>query len=84
MADPVDEASEYNAVYQDAAFRAAGFSVDGAPSPVLAPQTHPDFDGQHCVDCEVSIPEARLKWGRVRCTECENIIELKKKTVGYA
>ena len=84
MADPVDEASEYNAVYQDAAFKTAGFDFSAKESPALKAQEHPDFDGVHCVDCDVEIPEVRLKWGRVRCTACEEIIELKKRTVGYA
>jgi hypothetical protein len=82
MADVVDDAGEYNEIYQAAAFRAAGISVDGTPSPALAPQTHPDFDGVHCVDCEIEIPAKRLAWGRVRCTDCESILELKKRTVG--
>lgn len=85
MADVVDDAGEYNAVYQDAAFKTAGFNFEeGKESPALKAQTHPDFDGEHCIDCEVEIPAARLKWGRVRCTACEEIIELKKRTVGYA
>ena len=84
MADVIDDAGEYNAIYQDVAFKNAGFSTDGRPSPVLAAQTHPDFDGVHCVDCDVEIPAERLAWGRVRCTACQEIIELKKKTVGYA
>lgn len=83
MADVVDDAGEYNQIYQDAAFKTAGFSFEeGKPSPVLAPQTHPDFDGAHCVDCETEIPAKRLAWGRVRCTDCEAILELKKKTTG--
>jgi hypothetical protein len=82
MADVIDDAGEYNAIYQDAAFKTAGFSTDGTPSPILAPQTHPDFDGEHCVDCGIEIPAKRLAWGRVRCTDCESILELKKRTVG--
>lgn len=43
----------------------------------LAPQTHPDFDGKHCVDemCGEEIPKARLDMGRIRCTECESRLE---------
>lgn len=84
MADVCDDASEYNEVYQDAAFKTAGFDFEeGKESPALKAQTHPDFDGEHCVDCDAEIPAARLKWGRVRCTMCEGIIEHKKKTIGY-
>ena len=35
------------------------------------PQTHPDFDGRHCIDCGVEIPEARLKNPRIRCVVCQ-------------
>jgi hypothetical protein len=83
MADVIDDAGEYNQVYQDAAFKTAGFNFEeGKVSPALAAQTHPDFDGAHCVDCDVVIPAQRLAWGRVRCTECEATRELKKKTTG--
>ena len=83
MADVIDDAGELNALYQNVAFKNAGFSTDAdTPSPILAPQTHPDFDGKHCIDCEVEIPAQRLAWGRVRCTDCESILELKKKTTG--
>lgn len=39
------------------------------------PETHPDFDGLHCVDCDDEIPEFRLKIGRVRCVDCQQAIE---------
>jgi DNA-directed RNA polymerase subunit RPC12/RpoP len=81
MADVCDDAGEYNTVYQNAAMKTAGFDFEKG-SPVLKPQTHPDFDGVHCVDCDVEIPAKRLAWGRVRCTECESRLELKKKTTG--
>lgn len=41
----------------------------------MAPQRHPNFDGLHCVDCEVEIPAARLAMHRVRCTGCQAYIE---------
>jgi RNA polymerase-binding transcription factor DksA len=39
----------------------------------LAPQTHPDFDGVHCVeaDCGEPIPPARLALGKIRCVDCQ-------------
>ena len=37
-----------------------------------APQTHPDFDGTHCVGCEEPIPPARLRLGKVRCVACQS------------
>lgn len=38
----------------------------------MQPQQHPDFDGIHCVDCDIDLPELRLAMGRVRCTDCQN------------
>lgn len=39
------------------------------------PESHPDFDGKHCVDCDDLIPKARLGLGRVRCVSCQTNIE---------
>lgn len=39
------------------------------------PQTHPDFDGQHCIECEIQIPLLRLQAGRIRCVDCQEEIE---------
>lgn len=41
----------------------------------LAPETHPDFDGKHCVDCTGLIPKARLLMEKVRCVVCQDILE---------
>jgi len=43
-----------------------------------APEVHPGFDGAHCVDCEDEIPTERLKLGKVRCVNCQEILESKK------
>jgi RNA polymerase-binding transcription factor DksA len=40
-----------------------------------APETHPDFDGTHCVDCDDEIPEQRLFLGKVRCVVCQGRLE---------
>ena len=45
-----------------------------------APETHPDFDGRHCVDCGLEIPQQRLAMGRVRCVLCQRAIEYKRRT----
>jgi RNA polymerase-binding transcription factor DksA len=45
----------------------------------VAPEKHPDFDGQHCVDCDDEIPELRLSMGRVRCVHCQEFLEKKSK-----
>lgn len=39
------------------------------------PQTHPDFDGVHCVDCDVDIPAGRLALHKVRCVDCQSALE---------
>jgi len=41
----------------------------------MAPQTHPDFDGTHCIDCEAEIPPGRLALGRIRCVDCQEHME---------
>lgn len=44
---------------------------------LLAPETHPDFDGKHCFDCLDEIPQARLDMGRMRCVHCQGAREAK-------
>lgn len=39
------------------------------------PETHPDFDGVHCVDCDDDIPAGRLVLGKVRCVYCQALLE---------
>ncbi|MFN9030129.1 MAG: TraR/DksA C4-type zinc finger protein [Betaproteobacteria bacterium] len=41
-------------------------------------EEHPDFDGKHCVDCEIEIPEARLAMGKVRCVDCQSLREKRR------
>lgn len=41
----------------------------------LAPETHPDFDGETCIDCGNDIPEVRLKMGKIRCVPCQEKLE---------
>ena len=42
------------------------------------PEYHADFDGLHCVDCDIEIPEFRLKINRVRCKDCQELVEEEK------
>ena len=39
------------------------------------PESQPDFDGQHCVECAQQIPRARLALGRMRCVACQQRLE---------
>lgn len=43
------------------------------------PETHPDFDGEHCLDCDIEIPEPRLKLGKIRCVDCQQLLEDREK-----
>lgn len=47
-----------------------------------APETHPDFDGEHCIDCDIVIPAARLALNKIRCVTCQGILEQKNKLYG--
>lgn len=44
-------------------------------SALTRPEKDPNFDGQHCVECEDPIPAARLAMGRVRCVPCQTFKE---------
>lgn len=48
----------------------------------VAPETHPDFDGETCIDCGDDIPQIRLDMGRIRCVHCQETLEKKKKMRG--
>ena len=43
------------------------------------PETHPDFDGEHCIDCDVKIIKERLKLGKIRCVDCQEYLEKMNK-----
>ena len=44
------------------------------------PESHPGFDGAHCVEekCGVAIPAGRLALGKVRCVDCQTILEKRR------
>ncbi len=39
------------------------------------PETDPDFDGCHCVECGEPIPKARLALSKVRGVTCQQRLE---------
>ena len=45
----------------------------------LAPEKHPDFDGESCVNCGFEIPVLRLNMGKIRCVHCQEKLEKRKK-----
>jgi RNA polymerase-binding transcription factor DksA len=48
----------------------------------VQPESHPDFDGAHCVECEELLPAARLALGRVRCVACQEQLEREARRYG--
>lgn len=69
MADIIDDAQRYNELHQEVSLR--------NQQAKMRPETHPAFDGVHCVeeDCGVDIPHARLAMGRIRCVDCQALLE---------
>jgi len=70
-ADPLDEATALASSVTDAAIE----EVRRAN----APETHPDFDGETCVDCGEDIPAGRLALGKIRCINCQRILEQRQR-----
>lgn len=48
----------------------------------VAAETHPDFDGESCLDCGAAIPLLRLQMGRMRCVDCQAELERRNKMFG--
>lgn len=67
MADIIDDAQAYNETYQAAALATQRAKV--------LPESHEDFDGEHCLDCGDEMPLQRLAWGRIRCVSCQEFKE---------
>ena len=45
----------------------------------LVAETHPDFDGTHCVQCGNVIPKPRPRMGLVHLVEVQRALEVKNK-----
>lgn len=43
------------------------------------PETHPDFDGKHCIGCGEDMPPLRLQMKRIRCVHCQHEKEVKER-----
>jgi RNA polymerase-binding transcription factor DksA len=69
--DESDRASAIEAIFNEDALRDAKKRAQ--------PETHPDFDGTHCVGCGEEIPAARLELSRIRCVECQDQLERRRK-----
>jgi len=72
-ADPIDRAQQTSEQFLEADIANARANS--------APEQHPDFDGEHCVeeDCGAALPAARLAMRRVRCVECQQRKESKQR-----
>lgn len=87
-ADDLDYKLENNEVYDEAELASALESSLLSKAlkdhkQKMAPQKHPNFDGLHCIDCEDDIHPDRLKMGRIRCTDCQELHEYVEKRKGY-
>lgn len=43
------------------------------------PETHPDFDGIHCIECGCDIHPKRLEMKKIRCVDCQEFFEKSRK-----
>lgn len=72
MSDWIDDANEVIEVLQNAAIRTGLHEARKR-------EEHPDFNGTNCVDCEEVIPPVRLAHGKVRCVDCQTVLEYRAK-----
>ena len=74
MPDPFDEASDIEIAERDEAIMRT--------RKLTAPETHPDFDYQHCIECGEEIPKPRLILGKIRCVDCQRQLEVEASRRG--
>lgn len=72
MADIIDVAGDVVAVCTEEAERRIRRQV--------LPESHPEFDGTHCVDCWEPLHQVRIAMGRVRCVTCQEELDQRRKT----
>jgi len=74
LTDDSDRASAIEAQFNEDALEEARRKI--------VPETSPDFDGKHCIECGEKIPSARLKLGKIRCIDCQTVREQKTRFFG--
>ena len=74
LTDESDRASAIEAQFNEDALEEARRKI--------APETSPDFDGLHCIDCGEKIMAARLKLGKIRCIDCQTLKEKQSRVFG--
>lgn len=72
QSDSLDHASEVEEVFREKAIAAMRKKIP-VPS---------EFDGSHCVDCEIQIPPERLALGKFTCVPCQELIERGSRLYG--
>jgi RNA polymerase-binding transcription factor DksA len=74
-ADPLDHASDLAQVQRDEAWK--------AHQRIVKPEQTQNADGSWpitlCVDCGSPIEPARLNMARVRCLECQTVLEKRRR-----
>jgi RNA polymerase-binding transcription factor DksA len=68
--DKFDRASDLEALQRDNAIKAVQRNLK---------ESHPDFDGESCLDCADLIPPLRLAMCRIRCVSCQAALEHQNK-----
>lgn len=53
-------------------------TLQGRARVMNLPESHPDFDGKHCIDCDGEIPAKRLELHRIRCVDCQSMLEAQR------
>jgi len=73
QSDHLDHAQQITEQLRSAAEAAARLAAQ--------PERDPRFDGSHCVedDCGKLLPQVRIDAGRIRCVDCQNLIEQKRR-----
>ncbi len=67
--DSLDHASDVELAFREKAIEAIRKTE----------RTPPDFDGKHCDECNLEIPDARLALGKFRCVGCQEVYERQTK-----
>ncbi len=58
--------------------QAAREEAEKAAHLAMVPETHPFYDGKHCVGCGEPILKARREMGKVRCVPCQTFKERRR------
>lgn len=77
-ADPLDQASE-NELASTEMYVAQARERNKPEQVKNEDGTWPETE---CIDCGVEIPKGRLELGKVRCIDCQEIIEKRQRMIG--